>query len=199
MRQDSVGANAQVSEDGTRVTGHRPLAPKTGKTCPRGNGRAQPFQSVGYPARSTTCRLRTAAQDLPTTCKSDQFWVGLWVAGQDLRMRSYRRQKRRVKRAWGIYATRAKCYTPFPECPLDHLGLRGAARGCGGGGFECNGLFYIRGCQEHCSPSAGGASLVRDIQPLSPLEDARGVPCPWVFHLSRCIFVSSDDANQFRN
>jgi len=28
MRQDSVGANAQVSEEGTRVTGRRPLAPK---------------------------------------------------------------------------------------------------------------------------------------------------------------------------
>jgi hypothetical protein len=27
---------------------------------------------------------------------------------------------------------------------------------------------YIRGCQEHFSPSAGGADLVRDIQPLSP-------------------------------
>ena len=30
------------------------------------------------------------------------------------------------------------------------------------------GLIYIRGCQEHFSPSAGGAGLVRDIQPLSP-------------------------------
>jgi len=29
-------------------------------------------------------------------------------------------------------------------------------------------LIYKRGCQEHFSPSAGGASLVRDIQPLSP-------------------------------
>jgi hypothetical protein len=28
MRQDGVGANAQVSEDGTHVTGRRPLAPK---------------------------------------------------------------------------------------------------------------------------------------------------------------------------
>src|SRR5450432_1934326 len=25
-----------------------------------------------------------------------------------------------------------------------------------------------RGCQEHFSPSAGGAGLIRDIQPLSP-------------------------------
>ncbi len=31
---------------------------------------------------------------------------------------------------------------------------------------ERYGLFYIRGCQEHFSPSAGGAGLVRDIQPL---------------------------------
>jgi len=30
-----------------------------------------------------------------------------------------------------------------------------------------NALFYIRGCQEHFSPSAG-AGLVRDMQPLSP-------------------------------
>ena len=35
-------------------------------------------------------------------------------------------------------------------------------------GSECNGLVYIRGCQEHFSPSAGGAGLVRDFQPLSP-------------------------------
>ncbi len=37
--------------------------------------------------------------------------------------------------------------------------------------FRCSlryGLIYIRGCQEHFSPSAGGADLVRDIQPLSP-------------------------------
>ena len=33
---------------------------------------------------------------------------------------------------------------------------------------ERYGLVYIRGCQEHFSPSAGGAGLVRDIQPLSP-------------------------------
>jgi hypothetical protein len=32
-------------------------------------------------------------------------------------------------------------------------------------GSECNALVYIRGCQEHFSPSAGGAGLVRDIQP----------------------------------
>jgi hypothetical protein len=31
-----------------------------------------------------------------------------------------------------------------------------------------NGLIYKRGCQEHFSPSAGGAGLIRDIQPLSP-------------------------------
>src|SRR6266496_4011973 len=35
-------------------------------------------------------------------------------------------------------------------------------------GLERNGLIYIRGCQEHFSPSAGGAGLVRGLQPLSP-------------------------------
>jgi hypothetical protein len=40
-------------------------------------------------------------------------------------------------------------------------------------------LVYISRCQEHFSPSAGGASLVRDIQPLT-MEDARVVSCPWV-------------------
>jgi hypothetical protein len=34
--------------------------------------------------------------------------------------------------------------------------------------------------------------------PLS-IEDARVVSCPGLFHLSSCIFVSSDDADQFRN
>jgi hypothetical protein len=29
----------------------------------------------------------------------------------------------------------------------------------------CKRLIYKRGCQQHFSPSAGGASLVRDIQP----------------------------------
>jgi hypothetical protein len=38
---------------------------------------------------------------------------------------------------------------------------------------------YIRGCQEHFSPSAGGAGLIRDIQPLT-VEDARVAWCPWV-------------------
>jgi hypothetical protein len=33
---------------------------------------------------------------------------------------------------------------------------------------ECKRLIYIRACQEHFSPSAGGADLFRDIQPLSP-------------------------------
>jgi len=45
---------------------------------------------------------------------------------------------------------------------------------------ECNGLIYKRGCQEHFSPSAGGASLVCDIQPPLTIEDARLVSCPWV-------------------
>jgi hypothetical protein len=30
----------------------------------------------------------------------------------------------------------------------------------------CYGLFYKRGCQEHCSPSAGSAAMVRGIQSL---------------------------------
>ena len=38
-----------------------------------------------------------------------------------------------------------------------------------------HGLFYKRGCQEHFSPSAGGASSVRGIQPLSTTKDA-GIP-----------------------
>jgi hypothetical protein len=33
---------------------------------------------------------------------------------------------------------------------------------------ECKRLIYKRACQEHFSASAGGAGLVRDIQPLSP-------------------------------
>jgi hypothetical protein len=45
--------------------------------------------------------------------------------------------------------------------PTESLGILGWGRD-----FECNGLIYIRGCQEHFSPSAGGAGLVRDIQPL---------------------------------
>src|SRR6266700_1405290 len=38
-------------------------------------------------------------------------------------------------------------------------------------------------------------------RPPAPLtiEDARVVSCPGLFHLSSCIFVSSDDADQFRN
>jgi hypothetical protein len=39
-----------------------------------------------------------------------------------------------------------------------HLALRRA--------LERNGLVDKRGCQEHFSPSAGGAGLVRDIQTL---------------------------------
>jgi hypothetical protein len=33
---------------------------------------------------------------------------------------------------------------------------------------DANGLVYKRECQEHFYPCAGGASLVRDFQPLSP-------------------------------
>src|SRR5713101_2205470 len=38
------------------------------------------FSVCSYPAHSTTCRLRTAAEVLLTTCKSDLLWVALWVA-----------------------------------------------------------------------------------------------------------------------
>src|ERR1022692_2029305 len=61
------------------------------------------------------------------------------------------------------------------------------------------GQVYIRGCQEHFSPSAGGAGLVRDIQPPVTVEDARVVSCPWVIRSQQLHLVSSDDANQFRN
>jgi len=62
---------------------------------------------------------------------------------------------------------------------------------------ECNGLIYKRvykrvykrECQEHFYPSAGGASLVRDFQPLSPKEDAGLVSCPGLLHLSSGIFL----------
>jgi len=64
---------------------------------------------------------------------------------------------------------------------------------------HCNRLIYIRGCQEHFSPSAGGAGLFRDIQPLSPWKTLVWCPAPGLFHLSSCIFFSSDDADQFRN
>src|ERR1039458_2668190 len=44
----------------------------------------------------------------------------------------------------------------------------------------CKRLVYIRGCQEHFSPSAGGAGFgSRDPAPLT-IEDARLVSCPWV-------------------
>src|ERR1039457_1745269 len=68
-----------------------------------------------------------------------------------------------------------------------------------GGGFDCNGLVYIRGCQEHFSPSAGGAGLVRDIQPLSHRRRSCGV-VPLGYSISAAASsVSSDDADQFRN
>ena len=44
-----------------------------------------------------------------------------------------------------------------------------------------NRLIYIRGCQEHFSPSAGGAVLIRDIQPLVTTKDASLGSCPWVW------------------
>jgi hypothetical protein len=34
--------------------------------------------------------------------------------------------------------------------------------------YTVDGLIYKRICQEHFSPSAGGADFFRDIQPLSP-------------------------------
>jgi hypothetical protein len=40
---------------------------------------------------------------------------------------------------------------------------------------ECKRLIYKRICQEHFSPFAGNAGLVRDIQPLSPWKTAPGV------------------------
>ena len=50
MRQDSVGANAQVSEDGTRITGRRPLAPKLehahGETVERSLFRADDMKKL---------------------------------------------------------------------------------------------------------------------------------------------------------
>jgi hypothetical protein len=53
-------------------------------------------------------------------------------------------------------------------------------RGEGAGG-ECNRLIYIRGCQEHSSPFAGGAVFVRDIQSLVTTEDASLGWRPWVW------------------
>jgi hypothetical protein len=59
--------------------------------------------------------------------------------------------------------------------------------------------IYKRECQEHFSPSAGGASLVRDFQPLSPEKTL-----VWCHALGCSIsaaesLLSSDDADQFRN
>ena len=66
---------------------------------------------------------------------------------------------------------------------------------------ECNGLVYKRGCQENTSPLTGRRGDVRDIQPLAVVEDADLVSCPWIgfalFHLSCCIFFSSDDVDRF--
>src|SRR6266496_6851324 len=59
--------------------------------------------------------------------------------------------------------------------------------------------IYKRGCQEHFSPYAGGADLLRDVQPLSPWKTLVWCPAPGLFHRSSCIFFSSDDADQFRN
>src|SRR6266852_3360382 len=39
-------------------------------------------------------------------------------------------------------------------------------------------LFYKRGCQEHFSPSTGGADMVRDVQPVSTMKDTGLVSCP---------------------
>jgi hypothetical protein len=64
----------------------------------------------------------------------------------------------------------------------------------GSEGFERYGLIYIRGCQEHFSPSAGGAGLVRDIQPLSPQKTLLWCRAPGLFHLSSCIFVRNPES-----
>ncbi len=51
------------------------------------------------------------------------------------------------------------------------------------------GLVYIRECQEHFSPFAGGASLVRDIQPpLTQYRQTRlpdGLPVVDYFRIAR--------------
>jgi hypothetical protein len=54
--------------------------------------------------------------------------------------------------------------------PIPHWDRPGRASGAGrtNGAKLCKRLIYIRACQEHFSPSAGGAGLVRGIQPLSP-------------------------------
>ena len=63
-----------------------------------------------------------------------------------------------------------------------------------------NRLVYKRGCQEHFSASTGGAV---QFAPSSPLAIASLLSCSGLgfglFHLSSCIFFSSDDADQFRN
>ena len=59
--------------------------------------------------------------------------------------------------------------------------------------------IYKRICQEHFSPFAGNAGLVRGIQPLSPWKTLVWCPAPGLFHRSSSIFFSSDDADQFRN
>ena len=41
--------------------------------------------------------------------------------------------------------------------------------------------------------------MVRDIQPLVTWRTLGLVSCPGLFHLSSCIFISSDDADRFRN
>jgi hypothetical protein len=65
--------------------------------------------------------------------------------------------------------------------------------------YELGAVIYKRICQEHFSPFAGNAGLVRDIQPLSPWKTLAWCPAPGLFHRSSCIFFSSDDADQFRN
>jgi hypothetical protein len=60
-------------------------------------------------------------------------------------------------------------------------------------------MIYKRGCQEHFSPSAGCAGLFRDIQPLSPEKMLVWCRALGLLHLSSGIFLSSDDADQFRN
>ena len=61
------------------------------------------------------------------------------------------------------------------------------------------GLIYKRGCQEHFSPSAGGAGLIRDIQPPLTMKTLVWCRARGLFHLSSFISISSDDADQFRN
>ena len=69
--------------------------------------------------------------------------------------------------------------------------------------FERYGLIYKRGCQEHFSPSTGGAEDWFATSSPSHDEDARGCRAPGLVLVIRSqqssSSISGDDANQFRN